>query len=1012
MPYQGPNGYIPPGQYGNQGGRGFPTGQAQMYQGNHPNQAPQHLPQYPTFEQAMYNASHAPTQYSTPQFYDPGQQPPSFYQTPAAQYQHQPFLSPPSQTAQLPQAQYSPDPLHYYQPPPQARLGTPSQGRPRQQQPPQRTPSQQQRPTPQGQSVPHVQQRSGQPNAPYAGSPQRNVNATVRNSQLPPQQQRPPSQSRPVSGSGAAAPSQFQRQTVQNQQSPPTQQRPQIDASRRSPAQISQRPSSSTPNPQIQHPQLQPQSHQATPPGTIDPNAMHHKIAHVQLPTQRSLKTPDEGSMARPPKRRKSNDGNALPACAPNAVSNKLPSASRHIKQELPASSPLTELASSQMPPTPTPANVNYQAVLLGLCDEYISAAYSMSVGFSGAEVSGKDLDQYHSLLATGMGCLDSILRNYHVSDPRLEGRIRLRLASLLYEETDNDMDAEEVLTKGISLCERARLHDMKYAMHHLLARLWFKGGKTKAAIKAVDKLIIEVDKQKMIHWVYTFRFLRVTLGAQIAVTITETAALVRNLSAIVETAERNGHISVHVLANLLQALIHLRSRTPESVDLAQRSVASARMHQLAPEMQKMPRYQCLLDFIDLACSLIQFNNDQVNAKSETMQRNLDASAKNPAWDKHGDWQISLGQLPSSSMNIGPDTGGILKKLDNGECAFAFQWLTKSQVHTLSYLLAGLASMNKNASHEQKAELYLGEGIKLAKLPIGNSAQSLPSASAQHSTNNLLLMTLRLHAVFARCGRCDWDPALRGIASIRRDIEALESPPNDHALSLISYLEALCKHGLGDLQGALKLYHSNELRIDTTLDAKAAAGSVDPIRVLAALNSILIMRYNGDRQAADQLLAMVQNACLTNPNTNGNDYGSKPVESAFFILKATEDPYKSADNIIIKTKQYLQSAVQAAKAAVNNQLLCIVMNIMTDLFFTNIVGGQAEKSAMAARSLATKSQDKLWTAVADDMCANTLERTGRIADAQSVRQEGQEALQHLPESLKAALLRDEMMMEE
>ncbi|KAF2165096.1 hypothetical protein M409DRAFT_67387 [Zasmidium cellare ATCC 36951] len=978
MPYQGPNGYIPPGQYGNQDGRGFQTGHAQMYQGNRPNQAPQHLPQYPTFEQAMYNASHSQTQHSTPQFYGQGHPPASFYQTPTAQYQQQPYLSPPSQTAQIPQIRYSPDPLQHYQPPPRAHVGTSSQGRPQQQQPPQRTPSQPQRPISQGQSVPHVQQQFSQPNVPYAGSAQRNANATP------------------------------QRQTPQSQRPPQIQQRAQVDTSRPSPAQVSQSPNSQSSNHQIQHSQPQPRSHQATPPGTINPNAMHRQVAHVQLPTQRSLKTLEEGSMARPPKRRKSNEGHPVPTCGPSTGPQAI---SRHVKQEPPASSPLTELTSSQMPPTPTPANVNYQAVLLGLCDEYISAAYSMSVGLSGAEVSDQDLDTYHSLLATGMACLNSVLSNYHISDPRLEGRVRLRLASLLFEETENDMDAEEVLTKGISLCERARLRDLKYAMHHLLARIWFKGGKIKAAMKAVDKLIVEVEKQKLVHWAYTFRFLRVTLGVQTGVTIAETAALVKNLSAIIETAEHNGHVSVHVMANLLQALIYLRSRTPESVDLAQRSVASARMHQLSPELMKLPRFQCLLDFVDLACSLIRFDNDQVNAKSENMQRNLDSSARNSSWDKHADWQISFGQLPSSSTNIEVDTGGMLKTLDTGECAFAFRWLTKSQIHTLSYLFAGLSSMNKNASHEQKAEAYLTEGVKLGKLPLGNSAQSLPSASAQCNTNSLLLMSLRLHAVFARCGRCDWDTALRGIASIRRDIEALETPPNQHTFSLISYLEALCKHGLGDLQGALKLYHSNELKTGSNLDAKAAAGSVDTIRILAALSSILIMRHNGDRQAADQLLSEVQNACLTNPNSNGNEYGSKPVESAFFILKATEDPYKSAENIIIKTKQYLQSAVQSAKAAVNNQLLCIVMNIMTDLFFTNIVGDQAEKSAKAARSLATKSQDKLWTAVADDMCANTLERTGRIADAQSVRQEGQEALQRLPESLKTALLRDEMMVE-
>lgn len=734
---------------------------------------------------------------------------------------------------------------------------------------------------------------------------------------------------------------------------------------------------------------------------------MHHKIAHVQLPTQRSINTVNDTPMARSPKRRRSNDGQAVPIC-PQQPS----AASRNVEHEAPASSPLTELTSSQMPATPTPTNLNYKAALLGLSDEYIKAAYSMSVGLSSAEVSETELDHYHSLLATGMGCLDSILRNYHISDSRLEARIRLRLASLLYEETENDMDAEEILTKGISVCDRARLQDLKYAMHHLLARVWFKAGKAKAATKAVDKFIVEAEKLKLLHWVYSFRFLRVTLSLQSDVSIAETAALVRNLSAMTETAEDQGHVAVQIMASLFEALIHLRSRSPESVDLAQRALATARMHQLSPVMASMPRFQCMLGFVDLSCSLIRFNHDQVTAKSDQMQKFIDSSARNASWGKDDGWQVSFGGLPSSSPDIEADTGGMLKKLPNRECAFTFRWLTKPQIHTLSYLLAGLAAINKNASHEQKAEAFFGEGVKLAKRQIDPVPQSLPSATSQCTINTMMLISLRLHVVFALCGRCDWDKALKYISNIRENISGLESPPRDHVYSLISYLEALCKHGLGDLQGALRLYHSPELKTDSNLDAKAAAGSVDPIRVLAALNSILIMRYNGDFQAADELLTNVQNACLTNPNSNGNEYGSKPIESAFFILKATEDSYTDSGHLIIKTKKYLNTAVQAARGAVNNQLLCIIMNIMTDSFFTNIVGDQAEKSGAAARSLAMKSQDKLWTAVADEMYGNTLERAGRMQEARVIHQEAQDSMQALPESLKFALLRDGMKREE
>lgn len=126
----------------------------------------------------------------------------------------------------------------------------------------------------------------------------------------------------------------------------------------------------------------------------------------------------------------------------------------QHVNRPPPASSPLTELTSSQMPPTPPPAT-DYHAILLALSDEYVSAAYSMSGSLANTNEVTEQLEEYHKMMSLGMSCLESALNNYRQPDARREARIRLRLASLLYEETENSMECEEVLSKGIQLCER-----------------------------------------------------------------------------------------------------------------------------------------------------------------------------------------------------------------------------------------------------------------------------------------------------------------------------------------------------------------------------------------------------------------------------------------------------------------------------------------------------------------------------------------------------------------------------
>lgn len=103
--------------------------------------------------------------------------------------------------------------------------------------------------------------------------------------------------------------------------------------------------------------------------------------------------------MARTQKRRRSNEGKPIPVC----------------------DSP----------------NVDYQAALLALADEYINAAYSLKT-----LDTDKQIEEYHELVAMAMGCLDSALKNFRHASARKEARIRLRLASLMIEETEN---SEEV---------------------------------------------------------------------------------------------------------------------------------------------------------------------------------------------------------------------------------------------------------------------------------------------------------------------------------------------------------------------------------------------------------------------------------------------------------------------------------------------------------------------------------------------------------------------------------------
>lgn len=93
--------------------------------------------------------------------------------------------------------------------------------------------------------------------------------------------------------------------------------------------------------------------------------------------------------------------------------------------------------------------------LLIALAEEYFAAAHK--IGPSVARAMVEDLvDEYQRLIATGLGCLEAAFKKTRLA-PRLDAKVRLRYAGVLFEETENYMEAETALSQGIILCEQVR---------------------------------------------------------------------------------------------------------------------------------------------------------------------------------------------------------------------------------------------------------------------------------------------------------------------------------------------------------------------------------------------------------------------------------------------------------------------------------------------------------------------------------------------------------------------------
>ena len=98
-------------------------------------------------------------------------------------------------------------------------------------------------------------------------------------------------------------------------------------------------------------------------------------------------------------------------------------------------------------------SEIDRPMLLISLAEEYFDAAHELAPSVS-MSMNETNVEAYEQLIATGLGCLDTALKKVRLS-PRVEAKIRLRYAGVLYEETENSMEAETALSKGIALCER-----------------------------------------------------------------------------------------------------------------------------------------------------------------------------------------------------------------------------------------------------------------------------------------------------------------------------------------------------------------------------------------------------------------------------------------------------------------------------------------------------------------------------------------------------------------------------
>ncbi|SPB45579.1 unnamed protein product [Aspergillus niger] len=693
------------------------------------------------------------------------------------------------------------------------------------------------------------------------------------------------------------------------------------------------------------------------------------------------------------------------PAPSPKPVQVLIPAPTPEVQQKVqrPPSKKQAQRQTGQKPTQKSAGTpIDYQVLLLAMADEYLNAAHSHGtlVALLRREM---EMDEYYKLVATGLGCLEAVLKNWRLQ-PRVEALVRLRYARILFEETDNDLEAETALSKGIDLCERNRMLDLKYSMQHLLARMLYKTN-PKASLKAVDGMIQDVEayvpvspilsssaepvRYRHSAWEYAFRFLRVSLSLSSSAHQDSVSAL-QHLHKIATMASRNGDRAVSAMSAIIEALAHLQQGSGfDSVEQAQRAVAVARSHQLNDELRHIPQLTTLVQIVDICCSLLEYDINQSSQKLKVLQDLMDERLNDSNWRSDGSFSIPLNGKSAGPSSI--DTGDILQ-VQSGTLLLSFNWLPQHDLYALCYFLSSITLSCKNSYDGRKAEKFLQEGTRMLKGSFKapqEITESVVSANRRVQWRRLLYCNLLVQQVFLACGRTDWELANKTLKELREEGQELGDQLPDTVECLMEYATGAIAQATGDLTAALNAFQSPLLSLSTNFSKTARNEPRRDIAILAALNTVLILRdpTHPSHSHLPTILSTVESFCTGSPN--------KYIQAAYYLVCATVQTEST-----IQTKQYLQQALQSATAISNSQITCMTLTFMSWKYFRGVVGEQAEKSARAGRAMAKKANDRLWVSVTDEMLAETLERQGKNEEAKGVREEGHRVMMGLPSALK------------
>ena len=156
------------------------------------------------------------------------------------------------------------------------------------------------------------------------------------------------------------------------------------------------------------------------------------------------------------------------------------------------------------------------------------------------------------------------------------------------------------------------------------------------------------------------------------------------NFESIRNVAQQQNDRGIWLAACLMEALAHLKSNNPESVENAQSSIAAAWSYQTETDSQ-IPQLLSLAHIIDVACSIRMGSPMVMLTKLDAMQRMMDSALKGEEWGISTESiAIPISRTPKSSQVVSSDTRTVLGIGHDGRDNLMISFLSKKDAYSLT----------------------------------------------------------------------------------------------------------------------------------------------------------------------------------------------------------------------------------------------------------------------------------------------------------------------------------------